>query len=90
MDTIGLRSGVYALQNIFLDDWRYAKKENCKPIENIEKGYFPEPKICGDALVQVIASGPDSSVQKIKEAYVKLITNAKKKSLHSNSILHSR
>lgn len=72
-------SGVYALQNIFLDDWRYAKKENCKPIEYIEKGYFPAPKICGDALVQVIASGPDSSVQKIKEAYVKLITNAKKR-----------
>ena len=72
-------SGVYALQNIFLDDWRYAKKEYCKPIEYIEKGYFPAPKICGDALVQVIASGPDSSVQKIKEAYVKLITNAKKR-----------
>lgn len=72
-------SGVYTLQNIFLDDWRYSKNESFPPMSYIEKGYFPSPKLYGDALIQVLASGPDSQVQKIKEVYVKMITNAKKR-----------
>ena len=72
-------SGVYALQNIFLDDWRYCKKDNTPPMVYLENGYFPEPRICGDVNVQVLSSGPDSSVQKIKEVFVQLITNAKSK-----------
>ncbi len=72
-------SGAYPLQNIFLDDWRYCKKDNTPPMIYLENGTFPSPKICGDDMVQVISSGPDSGVQKIKEVFVKLITNARKK-----------
>ena len=72
-------SGVYALQNIFLDDWRYCKNENLLPTDYIKKGCFPSPKLYGDVLIQVVSSGPDSQVQKIKETYIKMIVNAKKR-----------
>lgn len=72
-------AGVYGLQNIFLDDWRYSKNDNTPPRIYLENGYFPSPEIKGDATVQVLSSGPDSHVQKIKEIYVKMITNAKEK-----------
>ena len=68
--------GVYALQNIFLDDWRYSVNENLPAKNYLEKGYFPSPVIKGDATVQVVSSGPDSNVQKIKETFVKMITDA--------------
>lgn len=72
-------SGVYVLQNIFFNDYRYCKKENKKPEEYIQEGYFPTARQCGDVSVQVLASGPDRDVQVIKEAYIKLITNAKER-----------
>ncbi len=72
-------SGVYGLQNVFLDDWRYCQNDNTPPRLYLENGYFPSPKLCGDATVQVLASGPDSQVQRIKETFVKMITCAKDK-----------
>lgn len=72
-------SGCYALQNIFLDDWRYCKKDGTPPMVYLENGYFPSPKICGDVNVQVLSSGPDSPEQQIKEVFVKLITSAREK-----------
>ena len=72
-------SGVYALQNIFLDDWRYCKNDNTPPLIYLENGYFPSPKICGNATIQAVSSGPDSDVQKIKETFVQMIINAKEK-----------
>ncbi len=72
-------SGVYGLQNIFLDDWRYCQNDNTPPRLYLENGYFPSPTLCGDATVQVLASGPDSQVQRIKETFVKMIVNAKNK-----------
>lgn len=72
-------AGVYALQNIFLDDWRYCKKDNTPPMVYLENGYFPKPEICGNVNIQVLSSGPDSPVQKIKEVFVQLVTNAKKR-----------
>ena len=72
-------SGVYALQNSFLDDWRYCTNDNTPPKLYLENGYFPSPKICGTATVQFVTSGPDSQVQKIKETFVKMIINAKKR-----------
>ncbi len=70
-------SGAYALQNIFLDDWRYCKNDNTPPSVYLENGYFPKAQIYGDVTVQVLSSGPDSNIQKIKEVFVQLITNAK-------------
>ena len=71
-------SGVLPLQNIFLNDWRYVKKENLSPKTYIEQGYFTQPTVNADAFIQVVTSGPESQVQNIKEAFIKLITNAKK------------
>ncbi len=71
-------SGVYPLQNAFLNDWRYANKENFTASKYVEEGLFPKPEIGGDAFVQVVCSGPDSEVQNIKEVYIKMLTNAKK------------
>lgn len=74
-------TGVYPLQNIFLNDWRYVKKETFPSSYYMEKGLFPEPETTGDAFLQVVVSGPDSPVQNIKETYIKLMTNAKKEIL---------
>lgn len=71
-------SGVFPLQNIFLDDWRYATKDST-PVEEYVKFYFPPPEPAGDVALQVITSGPDSDWQKIKEAYIKMIVSAKKR-----------
>ncbi len=72
-------AGVYALQNIFLDDWRYCKNDNTPLRLYLENGYFPSPSIKGNATTQLVTSGPDSVVPKILETYVKMITNAKKR-----------
>lgn len=72
-------SGAYALQNIFLDDWRYCKNDETPPSLYLVNGQFPKAHIYGDVTAQVLSSGPDSSVQKIKEAFVKLITSAKQR-----------
>lgn len=72
-------AGVYGLQNIFIDDWRYCKKDNTPPKVYLEKGYFPTPELKGDITVQILSSGPDSQVQKIKEAFIKLIATAEKR-----------
>lgn len=69
-------TGVFPLQNIFLNDWRYVKKENFTSKKYIEEGLFPEPATPADAYMQVVVSGPDSNVQAIKEVFIKLITNA--------------
>ena len=74
-----LGAGVYALQNIFLDDWRYCKNDNTPPLLYLENGYFPAPEICGNTTIQAVASGPDSQVQKIKETFIQMIVNAKKR-----------
>ncbi len=71
--------GCYALQNIFLDDWRYCKNDNTPPKLYLENGLFPSPKIFGNATIQVVNSGPDSQIQKIKETFVQMITNAKER-----------
>ncbi len=71
-------TGVYALQNVFLNDWRYVKKEKISPISYFEKGYFPKVESEGDVCLQVLTSGPNEEIKNIKEAYLKLILNAKR------------
>lgn len=71
-------TGVYALQNIFLNDWRYVKKEQTPPLLYFEEGLFPKVEKGGDVCLQVLTSGPNEQTKKIKEAYLKLIMNAKK------------
>lgn len=72
-------SGVFPLQNLFLNDWRYAINDNHIMNDYIKRGYFKEPEKKGDIALQVVSSGPDQSVQQIKEMLIKLITNAKER-----------
>lgn len=71
-------TGVYALQNIFLNDWRYVKKEKVEPLSYVEKGFFPKIEKEGDVCLQILTSGPNEQTKHIKEAYLKLILNAKR------------
>lgn len=72
-------SGAFPLQNLFLNDWRYAFKEDEKADDYIKEGYFNAPTKKGSVAMQVLSSGPDSQSPQIKEAFIKLITNAKKR-----------
>ena len=80
-------SGVYALQNIFLDDWRYCKNDNTPPQLYLANGYFPSPELNGNATIQVMTSGPDSQVQRIKETFVQMIINAGASSIEHSTFL---
>lgn len=66
-------SSVYMLQMIFLIDWYYTTKEVI-----LNKKYFPKMDYCGDSMVQVVASGPDSDWEAIHYAYFTAICQAKK------------
>ena len=66
-------SSVYMLQMIFLIDWYYTTKEVI-----LNKKYFPKMDYCGDSMVQVVASGPDSDWEAIHYAYFTAICEAKK------------
>jgi cardiolipin synthase len=69
-------SAVTGLQLRFILDWNYAAHENLfetdKYFENVESG------VRDYSEVQIIASGPDSLEQNIKNNYVRLINKAKK------------
>lgn len=71
-------TGVYPLQNAFLNDWRYVKKEKSTPDEYIQQGFFKKPEQTGNVWLQLITSGPNETEKTIKEAYLKLILSAKK------------
>lgn len=71
-------AGVYPLQNAFLNDWRYVKKEDFPSGKYAEEGWFPKPRLAGDVFTQVVVSGPDGEIQTIKEVFIKMLTNAKK------------
>ena len=72
-------AGVYGLQNIFLDDWRYCTNDSTPLKVYLENGYFSSPEIKGEASVQILASGPDDPTPVIKETYIKLIAEARKR-----------
>lgn len=62
---------VYALQTIFLNDWNYVSKQTVDGAD-----YFPEHSIEKQALMQVVASGPDSEWQAILQAFYKMMASA--------------
>ncbi len=62
------------LNERFLLDWCYASEEE---IEDFNE-YIPDRKECGDVGIQIVTSGPDHKEEYIKNAYIKLINNAKK------------
>ena len=58
---------------IFCIDWYYTTKELI-----LDKKYLPQVDYCGDSMIQVVASGPDSDWEAIHYAYFSAINQAKK------------
>ncbi|MBS4040666.1 MAG: cardiolipin synthase [Flavobacteriales bacterium] len=63
---------LYVLQAIFLMDWFFVSKE-----EIDDARYFPQQGYCGEQLIQIASSGPDSFWESIHQAYFTAITSAK-------------
>lgn len=62
------------LNERFLLDWCYAAEEE---IEDYDKYSSIDNKNVGDVGIQIVTSGPDHKEQYIRNAYIKLINNAK-------------
>lgn len=62
------------LNERFLLDWCYAANED---IEDYDKCSSNSNKHSGDVGIQIVTSGPDHKEQYIRNAYIKLINNAK-------------
>jgi cardiolipin synthase len=65
---------VAGLQRVFIEDWDFAAEENLK-----EAAYFPEPATNGPYPVQVIHSGPDQELKRIREVYFAAILRARQR-----------
>lgn len=61
----------YALQQIFLNDWADAAKQDIDDV-----GFFPRIESCGETIMQITSSGPDSDWQSILQAYFTMISTA--------------
>lgn len=62
---------VYVLQGIFLMDWQFVSGEE---LDN--HYYFPKQDHCGEQMIQIAASGPDSTWESIHQAYFTAINSA--------------
>ncbi|WP_027399067.1 cardiolipin synthase [Anaerovorax odorimutans] len=58
----------------FILDWRFASKEKLV----MAQAYYNEPKEVGITGIQIVASGPDSPREEVKQGYLKMISSAKK------------
>lgn len=67
---------VKSLQNQFFMDYLFVSHEKISLNTNVEK-YFPTTKNHGNKIIQVVASGPDYREENIKNAYFKMINDAK-------------
>ncbi|AWZ49185.1 cardiolipin synthase [Clostridiaceae bacterium 14S0207] len=63
------------LEERFLLDWTYAAHED---IKNVNKYFCIDDSIKNIVGMQIVSSGPDHKEEYIKNAYVKIINNAKK------------
>lgn len=68
---------VMGLELRFLQDWNYAAKENLFSDSKYMSGFEAAYRDC--CSVQIIYSGPDTSLQPIRDNYLRLINRAKKK-----------
>ena len=69
-------SAVLALQNIFFNDWLYAKNE--KLTQNQIKEYFIKPNKTSGCNMQIVSSGPEEKQNKTKMLYLNTINNSHK------------
>ena len=68
---------VYALQDIFLNDFLIASKT--EPNKTMVNKYFPKQRAIGNNIVQVVSSGPENDKKYIMDAYLQMIKNCKEK-----------
>ncbi|TVP93864.1 MAG: cardiolipin synthase [Acholeplasmatales bacterium] len=66
-------AAVKSLTSLFFKDYYYNTKQHVTEI-----GYYPDVKVPGTGVVQVLQSGPDSDQAFIRDIYLKLIFNAKR------------
>ena len=64
---------VNELNKRFILDWDYASYETLNDFEK----YFPKQEIYDNVGIQIVSSGPDHEEEYIKNAYMKIINNAK-------------
>ncbi|MBQ8184654.1 MAG: cardiolipin synthase [Lachnospiraceae bacterium] len=69
-------SAVLALHIRFILDWNYATKQNLFQEDKFFKDHYKKP--AGEEAIQIIASGPDSKEQNIRNTYLKMIAKARK------------
>ncbi len=62
------------LQKIFLEDWYFVSGQQL-----VDAELFPEPASCGNALVRVIADGPDREFRKLEWIVMGALAVAKKR-----------
>ncbi|MBI4404364.1 MAG: cardiolipin synthase [Deltaproteobacteria bacterium] len=60
------------LQDVFAKDWQFTTKEDL-----YSAMYCPVPQRCGDAVIQVLESGPDTRFQTLYQALFLAITSAR-------------
>lgn len=71
-------TGVYMLQAQFFLDYLFVSSEkNLLSSEENLKKYFSDDKFNGKKTLQVVSSGPDYKESNIRDAYLKIINNAK-------------
>lgn len=66
-------NAVHSLQTVFLTDWFFLTHK--LPHDNV---YFPDNENKGNAIVQIVASGPDSRWAGIMQTYFMAIATARK------------
>lgn len=69
-------SAVLGLQIRFILDWNYAARENLLQNAMLFEGFVPGKRDFCE--MQIISSGPDNTIQQIRDNYMRLITKAKK------------
>jgi len=67
-------SGVQDLNARFIMDWKFAAKERL----TVSEAYYSEVVKAGTTGIQIVSSGPDSSREEIKRAYMRMIASATK------------
>jgi cardiolipin synthase len=66
--------GVAGLQGVFAEDWDFAVGENLQG-----EAYFPDVPRAGNAIVQIVESGPDQETSSIRELLFAAITMARER-----------
>lgn len=67
---------VQTMQATFLNDWYFLTQQ-----ELADRRYYPQPQVAGNALTQILAGGPDSKQEPMKELFFTILTTAQKEIL---------